>query len=555
MLDKYLLSPFPNSEKISISGKIFPELKVKMRRVTLSSVEDPTIHLYDTSGPYTDENVQIELIKGLRAERLKWIKERNDVVVSEHPFSLDGIDISLEEISPFFKARKPLKAKHNKGVTQMHYAKNGIITPEMEYVAIRENLGKDYRTKDNYGKNYPYRVITPEFVRQQLAEGEAIIPCNINHAECEPMIIGKNFLVKTNAKVGNAFPPTSLQHQLEKVIWCYRWGVDTITEVAINGNIHAGREWIIRNSAAPVGSLPLYQTLKLVDGKIEELTWDIYKKVLIKQAEQGVDYFILHPGLLKKYINHLKPKKASLASTGGRIMAKWCIAHNKENFIYSKFNEICEIANAYDVSLFLGKGLRDNFFSENSEDMQGLELKTLGDLTKMARLYDCQVIVEGPTNTFIDQIENRNNQHFKLCNNAPIYTLTPLVTDFARGYDYINGSIGSALMGWHGTAMLCQRTSLSYSGGQGNNIKSGIISCKIAAHAADLAKDHPAAKKREKAISRARADKRLQDQINLSLDPEAAHIFDELSTQEINSLFQENIEGEKALLDIDKIVT
>jgi len=544
--------PFPCSRKIYVEGKLHP-IKVAMREITLHDTvtkfngvekreENPPITVYDTSGPYTDPNVEIDITKGLPRVREEWIRARGDVEELEAPTSDYGkqrlSDPKLAHLR-FEHIRKPLRAKPGKIVTQMHYAKQGIITPEMEYVAIRENMRIDeMRSKSNkfnalwkqhkgnsFGASIP-EVITPEFVREEVARGRAIIPANINHPESEPMIIGRNFLVKINANIGNSAVTSSIEEEVEKAVWACRWGADTIMDLSTGANIHETREWILRNSPVPIGTVPIYQALEKVGGKAEELTWEIYRDTLIEQCEQGVDYFTIHAGVLLRYIPLTAKRVTGIVSRGGSILAKWCLAHHQENFLYTHFEEICEILKAYDVSISLGDGLRPGSIADANDEAQFAELETLGELTKIAWKHDVQVMIEGPGHVPMHLIKENMDKQLKICHEAPFYTLGPLTTDIAPGYDHITSAIGAAMIGWFGTAMLCYVTPKEHLGlPNKKDVKDGVIAYKIAAHAADLAKGHPGAQYRDNVLSKARFEFRWEDQFNLSLDPDTAREF------------------------------
>jgi phosphomethylpyrimidine synthase len=543
--------PFPNSEKIYVSGKIYPYIKVPMRKIKLSPTKlsngkllyNPDVIVYDTSGPYTDPNVKINIYKGIERIREKWIIQRNDTkelndFTSEYT-RLRNNDKSLENLR-FPNIPKPRKAKAGQNVSQMHYAKKGIITEEMEYIAIRENqmlemieeefykdhpeLFKQHKGQ-SFGANIP-KKITPEFVRQEVAAGRAIIPSNINHPECEPMIIGRNFLVKINANIGNSAVTSTIEEEVEKAVWACRWGADTIMDLSTGKNIHETREWIIRNSPVPIGTVPIYQALEKVNGKPEELTWEIFRDTLIEQAEQGVDYFTIHAGVLLRYIPLTAKRLTGIVSRGGSIMAKWCLAHHKENFLYTHFEEICEIMKAYNVAFSLGDGLRPGSIYDANDEAQFAELKTLGELTKIAWKHDVQTMIEGPGHIPMQLIKENMDKELQDCFEAPFYTLGPLVTDIAPGYDHITSAIGAAMIGWYGTSMLCYVTPKEHLGlPNKKDVKDGVIAYKIAAHAADLAKGHPGAQYRDNALSKARFEFRWEDQFNLSLDPETAKQF------------------------------
>ncbi|SEM89633.1 phosphomethylpyrimidine synthase ThiC [Lihuaxuella thermophila] len=510
---------FPASKKVYVKGSR-PDILVPMREIQLSPTKDwrgetpnEPVRVYDTSGPYTDPDAAIDLRKGLPKLRRQWILERGDVEEYEGR-KVQPIDngyrseekAGQQEIFPHAHYR-PLRAKAGKTVTQMHYAKKGIITPEMEFVAIREN-------------------VSPEFVRDEVARGRAIIPANINHPEAEPMIIGKNFHVKINANIGNSAVTSSIEEEVEKMTWATRWGADTIMDLSTGKNIHTTREWIIRNSPVPVGTVPIYQALEKVGGKPEELTWEIYRDTLIEQAEQGVDYFTIHAGVLLRYIPLTAKRVTGIVSRGGSIMAAWCLAHHQENFLYTHFREICEILKTYDISVSLGDGLRPGSIADANDEAQFAELETLGELTKIAWEYDVQVMIEGPGHVPMHKIKENVDIQQKICHEAPFYTLGPLTTDIAPGYDHITSAIGAAMIGWFGTAMLCYVTPKEHLGlPNKEDVKEGVIAYKIAAHAADLAKGHPGAQKRDDALSKARFEFRWVDQFNLSLDPERAREF------------------------------
>lgn len=536
--------PFPKSKKIYVDGKIH-DIKVAMREVEtddfLSDVPDADrfkITLYDTSGPYTDPEADIDVHRGLPLLREKWIRERGDV--SELPdFSSEFARKRLERANgiTFGNIRKPLRASPSRNVTQMHYAKKGIITPEMEYIAIRENQRID-ELREVYGQLGAYHegvdfdariqtgCITPDFVREEVAAGRAIIPNNINHPESEPMIIGRNFLVKINANIGNSAVTSSIEDEVEKAVWACRWGADTIMDLSTGDNIHETREWIIRNTPVPVGTVPIYQALEKVKGKPEELTWEIYRDTLIEQAEQGVDYFTIHAGVLLRYIPLTVDRVTGIVSRGGSIMAKWCLSHHRESFLYTNFEEICEIMKAYDIAFSLGDGLRPGSIADANDAAQFAELDTLGELTQIAWKHDVQVMIEGPGHIPMQMIRENVTKELEICGEAPFYTLGPLVTDIAPGYDHITSAIGAAMIGWYGTAMLCYVTPKEHLGlPNKKDVKDGVITYKIAAHAADLAKGHPAAQLRDNVLSKARFEFRWNDQFNLSLDPDTAREF------------------------------
>ncbi|MGA8941276.1 MAG: phosphomethylpyrimidine synthase ThiC [Thermoactinomyces sp.] len=510
---------YPNSKKIYIEGSR-PDLRVPMRQILLSPTRDwrgetpnEPLTIYDTSGPYTDPDATINLKQGLPKLRKSWILERGDVEETEgRPVQpIDNGFRSAQNTNAFESFpnpnRRPLRAKAGKAVTQMHYAKKGIITPEMEFVAIREHMD-------------------PEFVRSEVASGRAIIPANINHPESEPMIIGKNFHVKINANIGNSAVTSSIEEEVEKMTWATLWGADTIMDLSTGKNIHNTREWIIRNSPVPVGTVPIYQALEKVNGVPEELTWEIYRDTLIEQAEQGVDYFTIHAGVLLRYIPLTADRTTGIVSRGGSIMAAWCLAHHEENFLYTHFREICEILQAYDIAVSLGDGLRPGSIADANDKAQFAELETLAELTKIAWEYDVQVMIEGPGHVPMHKIRENVHIQQKLCQEAPFYTLGPLTTDIAPGYDHITSAIGAAIIGWHGTAMLCYVTPKEHLGlPNKQDVKEGVITYKIAAHAADLAKGHPAAQQRDNALSKARFEFRWEDQFNISLDPVRAREF------------------------------
>ncbi|MEB6677981.1 phosphomethylpyrimidine synthase ThiC [Acinetobacter haemolyticus] len=534
---KDLTRILPASKKVYVQGSR-PDIQVPFREISLTETPtglggeyNPPIMVYDTSGVYTDPNVQIDLNKGLPSIRQKWIEERNDTDVLTGLSSEFGQarlkDIRTAEIR-FAHIQNPRRAQAGKNVTQMHYAKQGIITPEMEYIAIRENQRQreDVDMRQHPGQNFGaqnLREITPEFVRQEVAAGRAIIPANINHPECEPMIIGRNFLVKINANIGNSALGSSIDEEVAKMTWATRWGADTIMDLSTGKNIHETREWIIRNSPVPIGTVPIYQALEKVDGVAEDLTWEIFKDTLIEQAEQGVDYFTIHAGVLLRYVPMTANRLTGIVSRGGSIMAQWCLAHHQENFLYTHFDEICEIMKAYDVSFSLGDGLRPGCVQDANDEAQFSELKTLGELTHRAWEHDVQVMIEGPGHVPMHMIKENMDLQLEVCKEAPFYTLGPLTTDIAPGYDHITSAIGAAMIGWYGTAMLCYVTPKEHLGlPNKKDVKDGIITYKIAAHAADLAKGHPGAQVRDNALSKARFEFRWDDQFNLSLDPDTA---------------------------------
>ncbi len=547
--------PLPASKKIYVPGKLH-DIKVAMREIAVSdtiqqfngvkkNIANPSVTVYDTSGPYTDPNFDIDLKKGLPRLREEWIVKRNDVellsdLTSEYG-RIRAADTSLDALR-FEHIKKPYRAKSGQNVTQLHYARKGIITPEMEYIAIRENQRADELYEYNalwkqhegnsFGANTPQslmkntRFITPEFVRDEIAAGRAIIPANINHPESEPMIIGRNFLVKINTNIGNSVVTSSIEEEVEKAVWSCRWGGDTLMDLSTGKNIHETREWIIRNCPVPVGTVPIYQALEKVGGKAEELTWEIYRDTLIEQAEQGVDYFTIHAGVLLRYVPYTANRVTGIVSRGGSILAKWCLAHHKENFLYTHFEEICEIMKAYDVSFSLGDGLRPGSIADANDKAQFAELETLGELTNIAWEHDVQTMIEGPGHVPMHMIKENMDLQLKHCKEAPFYTLGPLTTDIAPGYDHITSAIGAAMIGWYGTAMLCYVTPKEHLGlPNKKDVKDGVITYKIAAHAADLAKGHPGAQYRDNALSKARFEFRWEDQFNLSLDPDTAKEF------------------------------
>ena len=537
------IQPFPNSRKIYVQGSR-DDIKVPMREITLSDTpanigaeKNPPVTVYDTSGPYTDPKIQIDIRKGVPDVRLGWIEERDDTELLDQLSSSYGreraTDASLESLR-FEHIRQPRRAKAGKNVSQMHYAKQGIITPEMEYIAIRENMkleearqqgALDQHPGHSFGASIP-KVITAEFVRDEVARGRAVIPVNINHPEVEPMIIGRNFLVKINGNLGNSALTSSIEEEVDKMTWGIRWGSDTIMDLSTGKNIHETREWIVRNSPVPIGTVPIYQALEKVDGKAEDLNWEIMRDTLIEQAEQGVDYFTIHAGVLLRYVPMTASRLTGIVSRGGSIMAKWCLAHHQENFLYTHFEEICEIMKAYDVTFSLGDGLRPGSIADANDAAQFSELETLGELTKIAWKHDIQTIIEGPGHVPMHMIKENMDKQLDVCGEAPFYTLGPLTTDIAPGYDHITSGIGAAMIGWYGTAMLCYVTPKEHLGlPNRDDVKEGIITYKIAAHAADLAKGHPGAQLRDNALSKARFEFRWEDQFNLGLDPDRAKSF------------------------------
>ena len=539
-VNKAFIEPFPNSKKVYAKGSR-GDINVPMRQIKLTDTigdlaekNDP-IHVYDTSGPYTDPTKTISYRDGIDSVRSNWIEERGDTEV------LDGVSSSfsnerlnnkeLDELR-FEHLRAPRKAKKGKNVTQMHYARQGIITPEMEFIAIRENcLWQEYQDQvgqhegESFGASIP-KVITPEFVRDEVARGRAIIPNNINHPETEPMIVGRNFLVKINGNIGNSALGSSIDEEVGKMVWGVRWGADTIMDLSTGKNIHETREWIIRNSPVPVGTVPIYQALEKVKGVAEDLTWEIFRDTLIEQAEQGVDYFTIHAGVRLKYVPLTMNRVTGIVSRGGSIMAKWCLAHHTESFLYTHFEDICEIMKAYDVTFSLGDGLRPGSIADANDAAQYGELETLGELTKIAWKHDVQTFIEGPGHVPMHMIKDNMEKQLKECGEAPFYTLGPLTTDIAPGYDHITSAIGAAQIGWYGCAMLCYVTPKEHLGlPNQDDVKTGIITYKVAAHAADLAKGHPGAQIRDNALSKARFEFRWEDQFNLALDPDTARSF------------------------------
>ncbi|MBG6131953.1 phosphomethylpyrimidine synthase [Aquimarina sp. EL_43] len=537
-------TPFPSSKKIYVPGAIHPQVKVAMREIELSDTVDSItgkrtvnqpVTVYDTSGPYTDPSKEINVHNGIEPIREQWVLDRGDVEELDS-FSSEYCNKRLNDSSldhlRFNHLRKPKRAKKGKNVSQMYYAKQGIITPEMEYVAIRENqklqevkrLSKQHPGQD-FGASIP-EVITPEFVREEVARGRAVIPSNINHPESEPMILGRNFLVKINANIGNSATTSSIEEEVEKAVWACRWGADNIMDLSTGKNIHETREWIIRNSPVPIGTVPIYQALEKVNGKAEDLTWEIFKDTLIEQAEQGVDYFTIHAGVRLAYVPMTAKRITGIVSRGGSIMAKWCLAHHKESFLYTHFEEICEIMKAYDVAFSLGDGLRPGCIADANDEAQFAELETLGELTKIAWKHDVQTFIEGPGHVPMHMIKANMDKQLEACGEAPFYTLGPLTTDIAPGYDHITSGIGAAMIGWYGTAMLCYVTPKEHLGlPNKEDVRTGVITYKLAAHAADLAKGHPGAQHRDDALSKARFEFRWEDQFNLSLDPELAREY------------------------------
>ncbi|MFT6101944.1 MAG: phosphomethylpyrimidine synthase [Candidatus Endobugula sp.] len=544
-VDKLSTEPLSGSNKIYIEGSR-PDIQVAMREVIVSptllqdGTEEPNVpvRVYDTSGPYTDPVADIDVRKGLAALREPWISERDDTAFLDRYTSsytnMRDSNIALENLR-FEHNLKPRKAKAGKNVTQLHYARQGIITPEMEYIAIRENLAlseaemevamRDQHPGENFGASTP-KYITPEFVRSEIACGRAVIPANINHPEIEPMIIGRNFHVKINANIGNSAVTSSIEEEVEKLVWSTRWGGDTVMDLSTGNNIHETREWIVRNSPVPIGTVPIYQALEKVNGAAEDLTWEIFRDTLIEQAEQGVDYFTIHAGVLLRYVPMTAKRVTGIVSRGGSIMAKWCLSHHKENFLYTHFEDICEILKAYDVTFSLGDGLRPGSVADANDEAQFSELRTLGELTKIAWKHDVQVFIEGPGHVPMHMIKENMDEQLKHCHEAPFYTLGPLTTDISPGYDHFSSGIGAAMIGWYGCAMLCYVTPKEHLGlPNRDDVKQGIITYKIAAHAADLAKGHPGTQIRDNALSKARFEFRWDDQFNLSLDPDTARKF------------------------------
>ena len=556
-VDAAAIVPLPNSRKIYITGSR-PDIRVPMREISQDDTptafggeKNPPIFVYDCAGPYSDPAAQIDLRRGLPALRAGWIAERGDTEELADLSSAFGrqraADPSLDELRFPGLHRKPRRAKPGRNVTQLHYARQGIITPEMEFIAIRENLNRrayieslkasgpkgeklaELMCRQHPGQNFGASIpdeITPEFVRSEVARGRAVIAANINHPETEPMIIGRNFLTKINANIGNSALGSSIAEEVEKMTWSIRWGGDTVMDLSTGKNIHETREWIIRNSPVPIGTVPIYQALEKVGGRAEELTWEIFRDTLIEQAEQGVDYFTIHAGVLLRYVPMTANRMTGIVSRGGSIMAKWCLAHHKESFLYTHFEEMCEIMTAYDVAFSLGDGLRPGSIYDANDEAQLAELETLGELTDIAWRHDCQVFIEGPGHVPMHMIKENMDLQLKYCKEAPFYTLGPLTTDIAPGYDHITSGIGAAMIGWYGTAMLCYVTPKEHLGlPDKNDVKEGIITYKLAAHAADLAKGHPGAQIRDNAMSKARFEFRWEDQFNIGLDPDKARSF------------------------------
>ncbi|TLD46115.1 MAG: Phosphomethylpyrimidine synthase [Accumulibacter sp.] len=556
-VDQAAVRPLPNSRKVFVVGSR-PDIRVPMREITQADTDtafggerNPPIYVYDCSGPYSDPQAEIDVRQGLPAMRAPWIAGRGDseplAGLSSQFGRQRAADLALDELRFPGLQRKPLRAKSGCNVSQMHYARRGMITPEMEYVAIRENGNRQQYVEqlrnsgpqgrrlaeilcrqhpgNSHGASIP-EEITAEFVRSEVARGRAIIPCNINHPESEPMIIGRNFLTKINANIGNSALGSSIQEEVEKMTWAIRWGGDTVMDLSTGKNIHETREWIIRNSPVPIGTVPIYQALEKVNGKAEELSWEIFRDTLIEQAEQGVDYFTIHAGVLLRYVPLTAGRLTGIVSRGGSIMAKWCLAHHRESFLYTHFEEICEIMKAYDVAFSLGDGLRPGSIHDANDAAQLGELKTLGELTDIAWKHDVQVMIEGPGHVPMHMIKENMDLQLEYCREAPFYTLGPLTTDIAPGYDHITSGIGAAMIGWYGTAMLCYVTPKEHLGlPDKDDVKTGIITYKLAAHAADLAKGHPGAQIRDNALSKARFEFRWEDQFNLGLDPDKAREF------------------------------
>ncbi|OLQ81023.1 phosphomethylpyrimidine synthase ThiC [Photobacterium proteolyticum] len=555
-IDSLTAQPYPNSQKVYVQGSR-SDLQVPMREISLSDslvggtkqepVFEPNepVRVYDTSGYYTDPAQAVDIYAGLPKVRENWIAERADTELLDElssAYSKERLaDETLDELR-FAEANRIRRAKAGKCVTQLHYARQGIITPEMEFIAIRENMGRaKYRDEVlnqqhpgiSFGANLP-EEITPEFVRREVAEGRAIIPANINHPETEPMIIGRNFLVKVNANIGNSAVSSSIEEEVEKLVWSTRWGGDTVMDLSTGRNIHETREWIIRNSPVPIGTVPMYQALEKVNGIAENLNWEVFRDTLLEQAEQGVDYFTIHAGVLLRYVPMTAKRVTGIVSRGGSIMAKWCLAHHQESFLYEHFREICEICAQYDIALSLGDGLRPGSVADANDEAQFSELRTLGELTKIAWEYDVQVMIEGPGHVPMHMIKENMEEQLKHCHEAPFYTLGPLTTDIAPGYDHITSGIGAAMIGWYGCAMLCYVTPKEHLGlPNKDDVKVGLITYKLCAHAADLAKGHPGAQVRDNALSKARFEFRWEDQFNLGLDPDTARAYhDETLPQE-----------------------
>ncbi len=532
---KVSTGPLPASRKVFVAGERHKNIRVAMREIEVAGGKEPAVRVYDPSGPYTDPAHAIDIRTGLPPLRDKWIRARGDVEESRgravRPED-NGLKPGETSAVPVFDraGRKSLRAKQGQAATQLAYARAGFITPEMEYIAIRENLGRaralaESRDGESFGASIP-DYVTPEFVRDEVAKGRAIIPANINHPESEPMIIGRNFLVKINANIGNSIVTSSVAEEVDKLVWAIRWGGDTVMDLSTGKNIHTIREWIIRNAPVPIGTVPIYQALEKVEGAAEELTWEIFRDTLIEQAEQGVDYFTIHAGVRLPFIPMTAKRVTGIVSRGGSIMAKWCLAHHRESFLYERFDEICDLMRAYDVSFSLGDGLRPGSIADANDRAQFAELETLGELTKVAWDKGCQVMIEGPGHVPMHKIKENMDLQLEHCHEAPFYTLGPLVTDIAPGYDHITSAVGAAMIGWFGTAMLCYVTPKEHLGlPDRDDVKAGVISYKIAAHAADMAKGHPGQRERDDALSKARFEFRWRDQFNLSLDPETAEKF------------------------------
>ncbi len=527
--------PIRGSRKVHVPSDRFPGMTVAMRAIDLDpSADEPPLTVYDTSGPYTDSAAHIDILRGLPELRRPWIEARGDVERYDgrpiQPWDNGQVHGRTSEDAAFPAVRPtPLRGKAGQAVTQLAYARRGIVTAEMEYVAIRENQGRAVtaarRDGQSFGASLPDEV-TPEFVRSEIARGRAIIPANINHPEAEPMIIGRNFLVKINANIGNSAVSSSVADEVDKMVWAIRWGADNVMDLSTGKNIHDTREWIVRNSPVPIGTVPIYQALEKVGGVAEDLTWEIYRDTLIEQAEQGVDYFTIHAGVRLGYIHLTADRVTGIVSRGGSIMAKWCLAHHRESFLYDRFDDICEIMRANDVSFSLGDGLRPGSIADANDRAQFAELETLGELTQKAWARDCQVMIEGPGHVPMHKIKENMDKQLEVCGEAPFYTLGPLTTDIAPGYDHITSGIGAAMIGWFGTAMLCYVTPKEHLGlPDRDDVKTGVVTYKLAAHAADLAKGHPAARARDDGLSRARFSFRWRDQFHLSLDPDTAERF------------------------------
>ncbi|HEY7771729.1 MAG TPA: phosphomethylpyrimidine synthase ThiC [Marinagarivorans sp.] len=543
-VDEASIQPFPNSRKIHVEGST-PDIRVPMREISLSDTvtdkgreSNPAVRVYDTSGPYTDPSVAVDVRKGVPDIRSQWIEARGDSeVLQQYTSQFTNERLGDPELAKlrFDLKHRPRRAKTGKNVTQLHYARQGIITPEMEYIAIRENMARAQAAEqgllqsqhkgESFGASIPDEI-TPEFVRSEVARGRAVIPLNINHPEVEPMIIGRNFLVKINGNIGNSALGSSIEEEVEKLTWGTRWGADTIMDLSTGKNIHETREWIVRNSHVPIGTVPIYQALEKVNGVAEDLTWEIYRDTLIEQCEQGVDYFTIHAGVLLRYVPLTAKRVTGIVSRGGSIMAKWCLAHHKESFLYTHFEEICEIMKQYDVTFSLGDGLRPGSVADANDEAQFSELETLGELTKIAWKHDVQCFIEGPGHVPMHMIKENMDKQIEACHEAPFYTLGPLTTDIAPGYDHITSGIGAAMIGWYGCAMLCYVTPKEHLGlPNKDDVKVGIITYKLAAHAADLAKGHPGAQLRDDALSKARFEFRWEDQFNLGLDPDTARAY------------------------------